>query len=121
MTGEVEIKRKLPISARTIVGLALTVAWFVGFGWLSLSSGLPTTANAWGDWAAGVAAPVAFLWLVIGYFQQGDELRLNTEALKLQHLELQHQVAETAKLAENSERQAIAAEQMVSATQDERE
>jgi hypothetical protein len=72
--------------------------------------------NAWGDWAAGTFAPLAFLWLVVGYLQQGDELRLNTEVLKLQQLELRNQVAETARLAKNSERQAIAAEQMVAAT-----
>ena len=29
-----------------------------------------------GDYLAGIAAPVAFLWLVLGYRQQGKELRL---------------------------------------------
>lgn len=50
--------------------------------------------NAWGDFFAGVSAPMAFLWLVVGYFQQGDELRQNTQALKLQEKALQLQVEE---------------------------
>lgn len=50
--------------------------------------------NAWGDFFAGASAPMAFLWLVVGYFQQGDELRQNTQALKLQEKALQLQVEE---------------------------
>src|SRR5690242_18584195 len=37
--------------------------------------------NEWGDWAAGVAAPLAFLWLVVGYLQQGEELDANAKSL----------------------------------------
>ncbi|MEE9339820.1 MAG: hypothetical protein V3U87_17245 [Methylococcaceae bacterium] len=68
--------------------------------------------NAWGDFMAGLSAPLALLWLVIGYFQQGEELRLNTKALKAQYEELKRQVAETALLAKNSERQAVASEML---------
>lgn len=38
--------------------------------------------NAKGDFLAGVFAPLAFLWLVYGYFQQGRELRLQVQELK---------------------------------------
>ena len=38
-------------------------------------------ANEWGDWAAGIAAPLAFLWLVLGYMQQGAEISENTREL----------------------------------------
>jgi len=44
--------------------------------------------NEWGDFLAGVFSPIAFLWLVLGYMQQGEELKQNTEALKLQKDEL---------------------------------
>jgi hypothetical protein len=54
--------------------------------------------NAWADFCAGVVAPIAFLWLVLGYYQQGDELKQNTQALKLQEEELHNQVAETQNL-----------------------
>ena len=67
--------------------------------------------NEWGDFLAGASAPLALLWLVIGYFQHGDELRLNTEALQLQQKELKLQVKETANLVEAANRQAQAAYQ----------
>ena len=72
--------------------------------------------NEWGDFLAGVSAPLALFWLVVGYFQHGEELRLNTKALKAQQEELQRQVEETAILAKNSGRQASAAEQMTQLT-----
>ena len=46
------------------------------------------TLNEWGDFLAGTTAPLALFWLVIGYFQHGEELRLNTEALNAQKEEL---------------------------------
>lgn len=53
--------------------------------------------NAHGDFFAGLFAPVAFLWLVIGYFQQGSELRENTRALARQAEEAK-KAAEQAKI-----------------------
>ncbi|MDR2330320.1 MAG: hypothetical protein LBE58_12015 [Comamonas sp.] len=53
----------------------------------------PIRINELGDFLAGVFAPLAFLWLVIGYFQQGEELRLNTENLALQVEELKQATA----------------------------
>ena len=69
--------------------------------------------NAWGDFLAGVSAPLALLWLVIGYFQHGEELRLNTRVLEAQQEELRRQVEETATLAKNAERHAQATERLV--------
>lgn len=66
--------------------------------------------NEWGDFLAGFIAPLALLWLVVGYFQQGEELRLNTEALKAQQEELRQQVEATVELAGNARRQAAATE-----------
>lgn len=51
-----------------------------------------TEINAVGDFLAGAFAPLAFLWLVIGYFQQGEELRQSRTALELQAEELRHSV-----------------------------
>lgn len=48
--------------------------------------------NEIGDLAAGVFGPVAFLWLVLGYIQQGRELKLSSEALRLQADELKRSV-----------------------------
>lgn len=55
----------------------------------------PLTLNELGDFLAGVFAPLAFLWLVLGFIQQGIELRQNSEALRLQVEELR-QTAEHA-------------------------
>jgi hypothetical protein len=39
-------------------------------------------ANEYGDVFAGLAAPIAFLWLVLGFLQQGQELKLQIEELR---------------------------------------
>lgn len=44
--------------------------------------------NELGDFAAGVFAPLAFLWLVLGYRRQGEELSASNESLRLQVSEL---------------------------------
>lgn len=38
--------------------------------------------NEWGDLLAGLFAPLAFLWLVVGYFLQKRELNLQIEELR---------------------------------------
>ncbi|MBV7571834.1 hypothetical protein KW846_03890 [Pseudomonas sp. PDM32] len=48
--------------------------------------------NELGDFLAGVFGPVSILWLILGFFQQGLELRQNNEALNLQAAELKNSV-----------------------------
>jgi hypothetical protein len=63
--------------------------------------------NAVGDFLAGAFGPIAIVWLVLGFIQQGEELKLNTEALKLQADELRQSVAQQRRLVElNNEEQA---------------
>ena len=100
----------------TKIGLVVTTLWVVLNILLALyvpSNFSAMTLNEWGDFLAGASAPLALLWLVIGYFQHGEELRLNTKALSAQQEELRRQVEETATLAQNAERQARAAENLV--------
>lgn len=54
--------------------------------------------NEKGDLLAGVFSPLAFLWLVFGYLQQGQELKQNAKALNQQALELKNSVDEQRKL-----------------------
>ncbi|WP_223452738.1 MULTISPECIES: hypothetical protein [unclassified Pseudomonas] len=55
--------------------------------------------NEVGDFLSGAFGPVAFLWLVLGFLQQGDELRQGTEALKLQAAELRNSVEQQSIMA----------------------
>lgn len=45
--------------------------------------------NELGDFLAGFFTPLAFLWLVVGYFLQKEELSLQNEELGLQRKELE--------------------------------
>lgn len=44
--------------------------------------------NEKGDVLAGIFSPLAFIWLIYGYLQQGRELQQNSRALKMQAEEL---------------------------------
>ena len=53
-----------------------------------------------GSFLEGAFAPLAFLWFVLGYFTQQKELSQNTEAIKLQHQEMQKSAVQAAIQAE---------------------
>ncbi len=113
---------KSGIRGLTVVGLVVTFLWLGAFVLLVLlrtDEAGSMTLNEWGDYLAGGSAPLALLWLVIGYFQHGRELRLNTAALASQQEELRQQVAQTAYLAKNAGRQARAAEDLAEVTRSE--
>ena len=61
--------------------------------------------NEWGDLFAGTVAPLAFLWLILGFLQQGEELQLNTKALELQAEELSKSVEHQRQMVEISRTQ----------------
>lgn len=61
--------------------------------------------NAWGDFLAGSLGPLGIFWLVLGYFQQGTELRNSVEALRLQTEELNQSVQQQKALVSISEKQ----------------
>lgn len=77
--------------SRTGIGVAISVI----YGGLLISLAIwrwsdiaKLDLNELGDFAAGAFGPMAILWLVLGYFQQGDELKQNTSTLKEQAVEL---------------------------------
>ena len=76
--------------------IIITVIWLIGIfiiylmGWLEY----PTSFNELGDFLAGIFSPVAFFWLIYGYFQQGKQLEQNTKALEQQEKALQLQIDE---------------------------
>lgn len=77
-----------------MVGVALSSAYLIG-----LSIYLGDFTRFWalkptemGSFLGGAFAPLAFLWLVLGFFQQGEELRNSADALWLQGEELRNAV-----------------------------
>lgn len=92
------VLRAIPQRASRIpifIGIAGSVLWIglFAFYFFWKQTQLSTLApNELGDFLAGTFAPLAFLWLVAGFFQQANELRN-------QIVELQRQVAATADLA----------------------
>lgn len=70
----------------TVVYLA-TLGAYVFFNWRTIRL-MP--ANEVGDFLAGAFSPLAFAWLVLGFIQQGIELRQNSAALLLQAEELRN-------------------------------
>ena len=81
---------------RVWLGLGLTAAWLaLGIVYISTSIGWnrfhTIPADQLGSFLEGAFAPLAFLWLVIGYFLQKRELEQNTLALRAQAEEIQRQ------------------------------
>jgi len=84
-----------------LVGWLVTAFWLVGLIFVVLlnsDSALGLKLNEWGDFLSGGFAPLAFFWLVLGYFQQGKELKLSREALLLQASELRLSVLQQEQL-----------------------
>ena len=80
------IRENLPkIGGYLSVIYLLFLAVMAAVAWQTLWAMQP---NEFGDLMAGVFAPLAFLWLVLGFFQQGEELKASVSALELQGREL---------------------------------
>lgn len=82
------------------ITLVITTFYLIGIICITdLSEYKTLDLNEKGDFLAGVFSPLAFLWLVFGYFQQGNAIKLSNqnilEQLKLQkdeRLEREHAV-----------------------------
>lgn len=90
-------RRRLPI-----IGLWLSAIYVVGLViYLAVQGQNPADLrlNELGDFLGGVSSPLAFLWLVLGFFQQSREIRLSNKALHLQAREMRRSVDEHRRLA----------------------
>lgn len=75
-------------------GLSVSVLWLIVLslyingtvGWANIQN---SRIDIMGNFLEGAFAPLAFLWLVIGYFLQKKELAQNTAAIKMQYVEIQ--------------------------------
>lgn len=87
----------------TRIGVAITVAYLVAavvLSWGERDKFLGMEPNQVGDFLAGVVGPLALLWLILGYFQQGEELRQSSLALAQQADELRRSVEQQQALVE---------------------
>jgi hypothetical protein len=83
------------------IGIVSTVVWIGVLAMLFSGRVGEITSlqpNHLGDFLAGVFGPIAILWLILGFFQQGMELRQNSQALKLQAEELKSSTREQREL-----------------------
>ncbi|MDZ4371282.1 MAG: hypothetical protein U1C74_07680 [Phenylobacterium sp.] len=83
------------------VGCVVTFLWIIALVSYYASRNLDfadLAPNELGDFAAGAFAPLAFFWLVLGFFQQGRELRHSGRALWLQGEELRNSVEQQREL-----------------------
>lgn len=77
----------------SIFGIAVTVIWLlIIFFWGISNEILSKPLNEMGDYLAGMVAPIAFLWFILGYYQQSYEIGKNTEALSKQENALVEQL-----------------------------
>jgi len=65
----------------------------------------PLKLNELGDFLAGAFGPLAIFWLVLGFFQQGRELRHSVRALELQAEELKNSVEQQKEMVGITEQQ----------------
>lgn len=75
------------------LGLALTLFWvgiqaFYIFGVVGFAHFVDEGPPSVGGFLEGAFAPLAFLWLVIGFFLQREELQRSSRAIDLQYQEL---------------------------------
>jgi hypothetical protein len=87
-------KRLNTLDWRLVLATTITLFW-LGFGifylgtYIGWSQFFEQPLDSLGSFLEGAFAPLAFLWLVIGYFLQQKELSENTAAIQKQHIEMQ--------------------------------
>lgn len=102
----------------TRVGVAASALWLVmalSYVVINRAKVLALEPNEVGDFLAGCFAPLAFFWLVLGFFQQGSELRNSGRALWLQGEELRNSVEQQRQLVEVTREQLQFESQRISA------
>jgi hypothetical protein len=96
------------VTKLSIFGICLTLLYLLGVfsifssNWGDFASLRP---NEWGDFLAGAFGPLAIFWLVLGFFQQGHELRHSVKALELQADELKNSVEQHKAMVRITEKQ----------------
>lgn len=74
-------------------GVYGTISYLLAVGGYSWWRGgfFALTLCEFGDFLSGVCAPIAAYWLILGFFQQGHEIRLNTQELRDMKIQTERQ------------------------------
>jgi len=86
-------------------GTLISLVYLTGLGiyaWSVSSLMIEMTPDEFATFLSGAFAPIGFLWLVLGFRQQGDELQNSARALWLQGEELRNSVEQQRQLVEVS-------------------
>lgn len=70
-----------------IFAFIFSVLWIlagIGYGLICPEQFAALKPNEYGDFFAGLFAPLAFLWLVVGHFQHGKEIKNQAEEIAKQ-------------------------------------
>jgi hypothetical protein len=96
------IQKKLnAIDWRLVLAMTVTFFW-LGFGtyylgvYIGWDEFFEQPLESLGSFLEGAFAPLAFLWLVVGYFLQQKELSENTKVIQKQHFEMQRSAEHSA-------------------------
>lgn len=104
--------------------MGVTIVWFLGITIFCIWGNFEfekNYLNSLGDFLAGIFAPVAFFWLILGYVQQGKQLDQNTKALGQQEKALQLQIDEMKNSVEQQSKLAqIQSDQLIMMKQESR-
>lgn len=88
------IKAPGPSRAVLYAAIIFSVAWLIAAAIFAFCNHgtirLPEKLNEWGDFAAGVFAPIAFVWLVVAVVLQSIELREQRKELALTRSEFKY-------------------------------
>ena len=90
---------------RTWLGIVVTGVWILllaiylsgAVGWANISD---VPIDILGSFLEGSFAPLAFLWFILAYYSQQKELSQNTDAIKMQYIEIQKSAEQAAIQAE---------------------
>lgn len=88
------MKNFFSVNALAIVGWGLTILWLIFVIYLLVNNDFPKELNTIGDFVAGMASPLAFMWVVIGYYQSQKALNLQAQELVVSNKALNAQVEE---------------------------
>ena len=92
LEDEEKRRRHLPRIGFVLTGLYLS--GLVVYLWVQGQNPATLDLNELGDFLGGVSSPLAFLWLVLGFFQSSREIRISSKALHLQAREMRAEMDE---------------------------